>query len=385
MRSYRALLVTALIITCAISLLLISSFSSYAQDLQQKLESIEEDIKRYEERIKREQTKEFSILNELEKVNSQIDEVKKKIRKQRSQLKIIEQKLFNTQNDIKGLEQGLRKRKEWLKKKMRALWTFGYVREMEFLLSSRDGGEFFRNWRYLTLLSRYEKGVIDKLRSDIEELRKKEVELALLRKEVKKALSLMETDEMELLKIQKEKSILLATVRQNKEQYKRMLNELNESARRLAKIIEESRIKGASSEDRRFLSRRGKLIWPVNGRVKIPFGYHKDPLTGVPVFRSGIYILTEENATVSAVSSGRVAYTGELKGYGKVIIITHGGDYHTVYANLAEIFLKPGDIIVEKQAIGRTGESSIVEGTGLYFEIRYKGKPLDPLQWLSKK
>jgi len=384
-RSYRALLVTALIITCAISLLLISSFSSYAQDLQQKLESIEEDIKRYEERIKREQTKEFSILNELEKVNSQIDEVKKKIRKQRSQLKIIEQKLFNTQNDIKGLEQGLRKRKEWLKKKMRALWTFGYVREMEFLLSSRDGGEFFRNWRYLTLLSRYEKGVIDKLRSDIEELRKKEVELALLRKEVKKALSLMETDEMELLKIQKEKSILLATVRQNKEQYKRMLNELNESARRLAKIIEESRIKGASSEDRRFLSRRGKLIWPVNGRVKIPFGYHKDPLTGVPVFRSGIYILTEENATVSAVSSGRVAYTGELKGYGKVIIITHGGDYHTVYANLAEIFLKPGDIIVEKQAIGRTGESSIVEGTGLYFEIRYKGKPLDPLQWLSKK
>jgi len=384
-RTYRALLVTALIITCAISLLLISSFSSHAQDLQRKLESIEEDIKRYEERIKREQAKEFSILNELEKVNSQIDEVKKKIRTQRSQLKIIEQKLFNTQNDIKGLESGLQKRKEWLKKKMRALWAFGYVREMEFLLSSRDGGEFFRNWRYLTLLSRYEKGVIDKLRSDIEELRKKEAELALLRKEVKKALSLMETDEMELLKIQKEKSILLATVRQNKEQYKRMLNELNESAKRLAKIIEESRVKGGSSEDRRFLSRRGKLIWPVNGRVKIPFGYHKDPLTGVPVFRSGIYILTEENATVSAVSGGRVAYTGELKGYGKVIIITHGGDYHTVYANLAEIFLKPGDIIIEKQAIGRTGESSIVEGTGLYFEIRYKGKPLDPLQWLSKK
>ncbi len=385
MKSYRALLVTALIITCPISLLLISSFSSYAQDLQQKLKSIEEEIKRYEERIKREQAKEFSILNELEKVNSQIDEIKKKIRTQRSQLKIIEQKLFNTQNDIKGLEQGLQKRKEWLKKKIRALWIFGYVREMEFLLSSRDGGEFFRNWRYLTLLSRYEKGVIDKLRSDIEELRKKEVELALLRKEVKKALSLMETDEMELLKIQKEKSILLATVRQNKEQYKRMLNELNESARRLAKIIEESRVKGASSEDRQFLSRRGKLIWPVNGRVKIPFGYHKDPLTGVPVFRSGIYILTEENATVSAVSGGRVAYTGELKGYKKVIIITHGGDYHTVYANLAEIFFKTGDIIIERQAIGRAGESLIVEGSGIYFEIRYKGKPLDPLQWLSKK
>ena len=359
--------------------------ASFAQDLQERLRAIEEDIKRYEEKLRKEQEREFSIINELEKINHELNEIKEKIRTYRSRLRQTEQRLSNTQNEITALEASLNKRSEWFKKKMRTLWIYGYTREMEFLLTSRDGGEFLRNLRYLSLLSRYDKVMVEKLRADIEELKKKESELSELRRDIRKTLSLIEAEELELLKTKKEKALLLATVKQKRENYERMLRELNESAKRLTRIIEESRIKGSPSEDRRFLSRRGRLPWPVNGRVKIPFGQQKDPLTGVPVFRSGIYIVTEDSTDVFAVFSGRVAYTGELKGYGKVIILSHGGDYHTVYANLSEIFFKPGDIIIERQIIGRTGESQIMEGVGLYFEIRYKGKPLDPLQWLSKR
>lgn len=388
-RRYRQAITRTLFSSLTLLILLpfLSEGSSllFAQDLQEKLRSIEEDIRRYEERLKKEQEKEFSILSELEKINQQLNEIKQKIGSHRSRLRQTEQRLSSTQSEIKGLEASLNKRMEWFKKRLRTLWIYGYTREMEFLLTSRDGGEFLRNLRYLSLLGRYDKFMIEKLRSDIEELKKKEAELGELRKEIRRTLSLIEEEELRLLKTKKEKALLLATVRQKKENYERMLKELNESAKRLTRIIEESKIRGSPEELRRFLSRRGRLSWPVDGKVKIPFGNQKDPLTGVPVFRSGIYITTEDNSEVFAVFSGRVAYTGELKGYGKVIILSHGGDYHTVYANLSEIFFKPGDIIIERRAIGRTGESQIREDAGLYFEIRYKGKPLDPLQWLSKR
>lgn len=356
-----------------------------AQEIQDKLKSIEEEIKRYEEYLKKEQEKEFSILNELERLNSELLQIRKKIKEHKRRLRDTEEKLFATQKEITVLESRLKSRIGWLKKKLRSMWIYGYTREMEFLLSSRDEGELLRNWRYLTLLARYDKKVMDKIKNDMEELRKRSVELSALRAEIKTTLSQIEREELNLLKVRKEKDLLLASVRHKKEQYERMLRELNESARRLSRIIEESKIKGSSSEARGFLLRRGRLSWPVNGKVKIPFGYQKDPLTGVPVFRSGIYILTEEDSRVQAVYGGRVAYTGDLKGYGKVIIISHGDNYHSVYANLSEIFFKPGDIILENQAIGRVGESQLMEGTGLYFEIRYKGKPLDPLQWLKKR
>ena len=74
-----------------------------------------------------------------------------------------------------------------------------------------------------------------------------------------------------------------------------------------------------------------------------------------------------------------------FKGYGKMVIVNHGGGYHTLYASLSEIFTKVGDIIKRKQTIGRVGRSGIMNSPGLYFELRYKGKPLDPLQWLQRR
>jgi len=67
------------------------------------------------------------------------------------------------------------------------------------------------------------------------------------------------------------------------------------------------------------------------------------------------------------------------------VIIKHGSGYHTLYGNLSEIFSHVGDIIKENQIIGKVGTSGILNAPGLYFEVRYKGKPLDPVQWLKRK
>ncbi|HDN95370.1 MAG TPA: hypothetical protein ENG76_04775, partial [Nitrospirae bacterium] len=83
--------------------------------------------------------------------------------------------------------------------------------------------------------------------------------------------------------------------------------------------------------------------------------------------------------------SGRVVYSDWFKGYGLLLIINHGKGYHSLYGNLSEIFHKTGDIINEGTAVGNVGNSSILNVPTLYFEIRYKGKPIDPVKWLKKK
>jgi septal ring factor EnvC (AmiA/AmiB activator) len=79
-----------------------------------------------------------------------------------------------------------------------------------------------------------------------------------------------------------------------------------------------------------------------------------------------------------------VIFAEWFKGFGQLIIINHGSGYHTLYGNLSELFSKVGDIIRENQVIGKVGTSGVINAPGIYFEIRYKGKPLDPSQWLKK-
>lgn len=349
---------------------------------REKLREIEERIRSYKERLNREKAKEFSVLSEMNGLNNRLNALRSRINDLRKRLKDTESNISKTEKEKEVLRQDIEKRRMWLKTRLRNISRYGYMKEVDLLFQSSDMGELLRNLRYLEMLSVYEKRMLDSLRSDMETLLRKDRELKALKEEQRKTLDSIRAEEKEVFLKQKEKSYILAYVKKRKDFYEKMIRELNEAAKELNRIIKEA--EKHDVKDTGFLSKRGRLIWPVNGSLKIPYGYHKDPDTGVPIFRSGIHIMADEDG-VKAVYKGNVSYVGELRGYGKVIILTHGGGYYSVYANLSEIFLKQGDIILEGQLLGKTGESAILEGKGLYFEIRYKGKPLDPLQWLRRR
>jgi septal ring factor EnvC (AmiA/AmiB activator) len=84
------------------------------------------------------------------------------------------------------------------------------------------------------------------------------------------------------------------------------------------------------------------------------------------------------------VFEGNVLYTGALEGYGNLIILGHGKDYHTLYGHLDEIIATVGKRVRPGQIIGRTGDTGSLVGEALYFEIRYKGKPIEPTTWFQR-
>lgn len=122
---------------------------------------------------------------------------------------------------------------------------------------------------------------------------------------------------------------------------------------------------------------------PVKGKITFLFGPYKNPEFNVTNFRSGIGIKVKKGDPVRAVFKGTVVFSDWFKGYGNMIIIDHGNNYHTVYAHLEEVFKATGDLVETGEVIATAGDTGLISETTLHFEIRHHGKPLDPLHWLK--
>jgi septal ring factor EnvC (AmiA/AmiB activator) len=129
-----------------------------------------------------------------------------------------------------------------------------------------------------------------------------------------------------------------------------------------------------------FAQSKGRLIRPVSGRVAAGFGSRR---TGSAVWQ-GILFSAPEGAEVSACAAGRVVFSDWLRGYGNLLIIDHGGTYMSVYANNESVLKNVGDKVAAGETISTVGTSGASDEPGLYFEIRYKGKPINPQPWLAK-
>ena len=134
-----------------------------------------------------------------------------------------------------------------------------------------------------------------------------------------------------------------------------------------------------------FISLKGNLSWPVDGELVPRYDRNSELPTGTSALKSGIEIKAKPENEVEAVAGGRVVYTGIYEGYGFTVIIDHGDGYHTLYGNISETSLSKGNIVIQGSSLGSLVKSMILNAPTLYFEIRQKGRPLDPVGWLQKK
>lgn len=119
-----------------------------------------------------------------------------------------------------------------------------------------------------------------------------------------------------------------------------------------------------------------RIVRPCQGVVSSGFG-DRD---GLP--HTGIDIRAPEGTPVGAAAPGTAKWTGEVRGYGRTVILDHGADVATVYAHLSEILVEPGDEVGATVPIGRVGTTGRVTGAHLHFEVRLDGEAVDPLRYL---
>ncbi|MBF0505887.1 MAG: peptidoglycan DD-metalloendopeptidase family protein [Nitrospirae bacterium] len=377
---------------------------AYAERAQEEYKRIQKDIRTHKQKLESVKKQEQSVAEELRKMTSELAEIDQQLSAKKNKIKQLNSNILALQGEIAGNSAILQEHKIRLKKRLRMLAVLNVNKDaLLILLSGEDFTQTLRIERYLKDVSDYDYGLIKKYKTELQILAKKNAELKTLYAALKEEETSLRKLEIALKEKKKERETLLAQVRKEKGIYENMIKELRETSNRLLAIIQEADKREREARKKRniktkpgkkeeeeapddsvFRKLKGKLPWPVAGNVALQYGTQVDPIFNLPVFRSGIHVKAESGAQVKAVYDGKVVFADQFKGYGQLIIISHGSGYHTLYGNLSKIFSKNGAIIKEYQTIGEVGESSMLGTGGLYFEIRFKGKPIDPQQWLKK-
>jgi murein hydrolase activator len=211
---------------------------------------------------------------------------------------------------------------------------------------------------------------IDELKLKIDE---EDAELALLEEQGRNQLNELDSARRQrgrvLANLEKESSNRSATLKR----LQRQQNQLEQLLRDLSRAIEAA----PYDPNDAFAKLRGKLSWPVSGRVETAFG---EAIAG-GLKSNGIQIAADRGNPVSAVHEGRVIYADWLPGRGLLIIVDHGNGYLSLYGHNEQLFKQAGATVRAGETIGAAGDSGGRSQSGLYFEIRRAGKPVDPRPW----
>lgn len=130
-------------------------------------------------------------------------------------------------------------------------------------------------------------------------------------------------------------------------------------------------------EGAKFSKSKGKLPWPAQGKLTLKYAPRQKPP------RKGVGLTLEEGDPVKAVWWGKVVHDGVLRGFGRVIIVLHDEEYYSLYAFLSESKVRVGQEVAQGQTLGNVGFYPDVEGAGLYFELRFHQKVINPETWLA--
>lgn len=366
----------------------LTSHQAWGKSKQEELKGYKERIKEEKKRIKRVEKKERSVLSELEVIE-------KALKKKEEEFKAYDYTLKETENRIKKVEEELTllnkkilEERNHLRERLRALYKQrrrGYYYGV--LIGSKDSEDLFRKYKYLKVMADQDRRLFENYMEDSDRLNKNMVSLEKLREEVSSYREKVREKEKGIKAEKDKKLVLLSFLRKEKSTRKRLIEELEEAARQIEALIKEAdrSVEIPSPPGIGFAAQKGRLSWPSEGRLISLFGKQIDSEFKTPIFKRGIEIRSSNGEDIRAIYGGSVIYSDWFKGYGKMLIINHGDRYYSLYAHASEIFPKVGETVSEGQVIGKVGDTGSLKGPILYFEIRHKGEPLDPLAWLRKR
>ena len=284
---------------------------------------------------------------------------------------------------------------------VRHQYMHGSTDSLRLMLEGRDAAAVDRQIHYFTYIS--------KLRADmIHRMQKSLADLAVLQTEALKEKDALAANEAEqkrarkILKAEKQaRRIVLDRIAGVISQNRREIGRLKRDEDRLSKLVEQlgrvlsakptGRIRKQGQEvddvaDSSFIGKvfqalKGKLKLPVRGELSNRFGGPRDD--GGTTWK-GLFIRSDTGQSVRAVADGRVVYADWLRGFGNLLIVDHGSGYMSLYGNNESILKQVGESIQSGEAVAAVGDSGGAGESGLYFELRHKGKPFDPLRWVEK-
>ncbi|MEE3222752.1 MAG: peptidoglycan DD-metalloendopeptidase family protein [Pseudomonadota bacterium] len=356
-----------------------------ANSQKEKLAELQAELRARQQVLENSRASAQELEGVLKASELEIAKVAKALSTTRQALKNVEQEQAKLEAEQEGLKTAIRKQQSLLSSQLKSAFMAGHYDYAKMLFYQDDARTFERVITYYQYVAKARQKEIESFRSNVARLEEVNAELS------EKALSLAALkDEQEgqravLITRQDDRKATLKKINKTIASENQRIASLQADEKALKDAIEAARIAAERAAREAEVSMdglaklKGKLAAPVKGRIRNLFGSRRQG----QVSWKGIVIDGAEGDPVNSIAPGKVLYADWLRGFGLVAIVDHGEGYMSVYGHNQALLKQAGDDVRQGERIALVGRSGGQEYPNLYFEIRHKGKALNPSSWLD--
>jgi septal ring factor EnvC (AmiA/AmiB activator) len=367
----------------------LSSAKKQLQQIRSEINQLQSELNQTEEKLE-------SELEVAENLDKQINLVQKVLRLIKSEINQKTKNIASINNQIDTLRIQIDKLQQVFGKQILFAYKHQRGKQLAWILGSESFHQAMVRYLYFNKISQQARSYYDRFSKKKSELSNLE---ARLRGEVAEQRNLAENKEGEqkaLAAKQTNREETITKINQNKELLAKAIEEKRRNYKELERLIAELERqkpqRNLSPQDQtrwekltgNFVEHKGKLGWPVDGKIVHKFGKYRNPELKTVLNNTGIDIRAEKGTEIRCVFPGVVSLITYMSGFGNTVIVDHKNGYYTVYTHMDEVRVAKFQFIESGDIIGTVGTSGSLEGSILHFEIYGNNIPLNPLSWLKK-
>ena len=346
------------------------------KSIRQSLEHSKQDKQRAEQQLR------FTEVG-ISKINHLLLTLDKELQHQQTQLSSLNQK-----QDL--LSKKLTTHTQAIAKHVNASYRLGRQAYLKLLLNQQNPQRVARTLRYYDFYNRARLEQIEMWLNDTASLRRTRTEISKQTEALKNLRQEQTTEQKQLSALHVQRAQALVAIKKQIYDKKQELDKLLQNERKLLELVQTITADGPvnttmtlplpGAAQKPFAQLKGQLAWPTRGRLTAKFGSSRD--IGDLKWQ-GVFISAGTGQPVHAVSSGRIAYADWLKGFGLLVILDHGSGYMSLYGHNESLYKETGAWVEPNEVIATVGSSGGKYKSGLYFEVRHQGKPVNPVKWFK--
>jgi len=350
-----------------------------------ELSAVRKEIKELQEKITRETTRRDEGARALRTAEVEIAAATRKLTEVRGELKAEVSARRDLTRETERANRSLAADKDALARQVRSSYMAGREELTKLLLSQESPASLGRMLVYFDYYNRARTARIGAVAGELQKLAELDAETARVEAQLE-ALEAAQAQEVAALeKSRSDRRAVVAKLDAEIRDGTAAVSKLRAEEQRLADLVRRVSELMAGfpvDGDEPFAKSKGTLAWPVQGRLAGDFG---QPRGAGPVKWNGVLLEAAAGTPVRAVHRGRVAFADWLTGLGLLVIVDHSGGYMSLYGHNEALLKESGDWVEPGEPIAQVGDTGGQSRPGLYFEIRFKGEPVDPNPWMAKR